>query len=274
MKPIQHRLVLCMQQRGNLGKSTLLAGFSQYCDQRHVPWQGFDLDPDHRSLVRLFPDNATLLELGNEPEGEIIKLVRRSASAPVTIIDPRAHLGDTVMRAWEMVRFPETFAAAGGRITVLLFPGDDLEILTNIDAVVSRLADSVDYVIVRNPARQPRTRMFDGSVLEADLLRLGAVTLEVPTLLGLAKNHLSALEAELGRGVTHVEAVANQDLNLDGMVRLVIEDWLKTLFHRFDAIAGHLLPTASAEMIVRVDTASSVTAPRTQRGAKINRQNL
>ena len=274
MKTVLHRLVLCVQQRGNLGKSTLLAGFSQYCEQRNVPWQGFDLDPDHRSLVRLFPDNSTLLELGNEPEGELIKLVRKSTAAPVTIIDPRAHLGETVLRAWEMVRFPDTFAAAGGRITVLLFPGDDLEILTNIDAVVSRLADSVDYVIVRNPARQPCTRMFDGSELEADLLRLGAVTLELPTLLAFARNHLAALEAELGRGVTHVEAVADLDLPLDGMVRLILEDWLQTIFRRFDAIAGHLLPSVYAEKIERVDTAPTATAPRTLRGAKINRQNL
>jgi hypothetical protein len=58
-----------------------------------------------------------------------------------------------------MIKFPQYFSGRGGRITVLLFPGDDLEILTDIDGLVARLGDAVDYVIVRNPARQPRCRM-------------------------------------------------------------------------------------------------------------------
>jgi hypothetical protein len=272
--PIQHRLITCLQRRGNLGKSTALAAFAQFCDQRQVSWRGFDLDADHRSFSRLFPEQVSLRELGDEPEGEIIKIVRACSEVPVTIIDPRAHIADAVFRGWEMIQFPQHFATTGGRITILLFPGDDLEILTDIDALATRLDDSVDYVIVRNPARQPRCRMFDGSELESDLGRLGAVTLEIPTLLALARNHLAALEAELGRGITPVEAVANRELALDGMVRMVVEDWIKTLFRRFDAIAGQLLPAAYAAKIARVDAAPPATALRTTRGAKINRQNL
>lgn len=274
MSAIQHRLILCLQQRGNLGKSLTLSALAQYCDQRQVPWRGFDLDADHRSFSRLFPEQVSLRLLGDEPEGEIIKILRTCPEIPVTVIDPRAHIAEAVLRGWDMIRFPQYFSGLGGRITVLLFPGDDLEILTDIDGLVARLGDSVDYVVVRNPARQPRCRMFDGSELEADLLKLGAVTLEIPTLLALARNHLAALEAELNRGITHIEAVANRDLPLDGMVKLVVEDWIKALFRRFDAIAGQLLPTANVPKLTQVDLAHPATAPRISRGAKINRQNL
>jgi hypothetical protein len=274
MKAAEHRLITCLQQRGNIGKSTVLGGLAQYCDEREVPWRGFDLDADNRSFSRLFPEDVSLRELGDEPEGEILKLVRTCTQVPVTIIDPRAHIADKVLRGWEMIKFPQHFATEGGRITVLLFPGDDLEILSDVDALVTRLGDSVDFVVVKNPARQPKCRMFDGSELESDLARLGAVTLEVPVLLALARNHLSALEAELGRGVTHIEAVANKELPLDGMVRMVVEDWAKTLFRRFDRIAEKLLPAAYASRIAPVDAALLADAPRTTRGAKINRQNL
>src|SRR5690606_3494527 len=141
-----------------------------------------------------------------------------------------------------------------GRITTLLFPGDDLEILTDIDAVATQLGDSIDYLVVRNPARQPRTRMFDGSELETDLLKLGAGFLDIPPLLALARNHLAALEADIGRGVPPLEAVANRDLPLDGMARLVIRDWLQTVFHRFEGIAAHLLPPDYATKIRPVNT--------------------
>ena len=271
---IQHRYVTCLQRRGNLGKSTLIAALAQWLDQRGVMWRGFDLDTDHRSFSRLFRDSAVLRELGNEPETEVIKIARASIEAPVTLVDPRAHIADVVLRGWDMIRFPETLAAAGGRITALLFPGDDLEILTDIDALVTQLGAGVDYVIVRNPARQPKTRMFDGSALEEDLVRLGAAVLEMPALLAWARNHLSALETELGRGVSHVEVVANRELPIDGMVRLIIEDWVRVLFRRFDQIADKLLPSADAAKIASVDTAAVGSAPRITRGAKINKTNL
>ena len=72
----------------------------------------------------------------------------------------------------------------------------------------------------------------------------------------------------------HIEAAANRDLPLDGMVKLVVEDWIKTLFRRLDAIAGQLLPTAYGREVTPVDTTPRLDAPRISRGAKINRQNL
>lgn len=271
--PISHRYLTSLQTRGGVGKSTVFAALAQYCEQRSVSWRGYDLDPDHRNFSRLFPETVAMRELGSEPESEVIKIARAASETPVTLVDPRAHLGDVTANAWQMIRFPETFAALGGRITVLLFPGDDLEILTDIDRVVTRLGDRVDYVIVRNLARQPRTRMFDGSELETDLFHLGATALEIPPLLALARNHLAALEAHEGRGITHVEAIANQALTLDSMVRLIIEDWLRTLFRRFDRIAGHLLPTELATRIAPVNKPACGAAPA-KRGAKINSQNL
>lgn len=271
---VTHRLILPLQKRGNLGKSTATALFSQYCDQRNVSWQGFDLDPDHRSFSRLFPDKVVLRELADEPETEMLKIARACAEIPVVLVDPRAHLADSLIRGLEMIRLPEQFGAGGGRITVPLFPGDDLEVLTDIDHLVALLGNRVDYVILRNPARQPRTRMFTGSALEADLLGLGAVAIELPALLGVARNHLAALEADLGRGVTHLEAVSNPSISLDGMVRLIVEDWLRTVFRRFDTIAGKLLPTRDAAKVTPVDNTPPSEAPRPTRGAKINRTNL
>jgi len=58
------------------------------------------------------------------------------------------------------------------------------------------------------------------------------------------------------------------------MVRLIIEDWVRVLFRRFDQIADKLLPSADAAKIAPVDTAVVGSAPRITRGAKINRTNL
>ena len=274
MKSIQHRLIVPMQARGNVGKSTILGVIAGWLEQRGVEWRGFDLDPDHRSFARLFPGNVALAPLGDEPEGDLIKLLRGCARLPVTVIDPRAHLSEILIRGFEMIRFTETFAEADGRVSVLLFPADDLEVMTDMDQTVSRLGGTVDYVVVKNRARAPRTRMFDGSELESDLRTLGAEVLEFPALLSIARNHLAALEADLGRGVCHAEAVMNLDLPLDSLVRMVIEDWIKGLFGKFDRIAEKLLP---AELAAGLD--SPIAPPPAEsiavrRGAKINRSNI
>jgi hypothetical protein len=269
---VTHRLLVPVQARGNVGKSTILNALAGWLEQHAVAWRGFDLDPDHRSFERCFPATVTWQPLGEEPEGDLIKLLRSCTANPVTVLDPRAHLNEIVLRSWEMIRFPDSFAAAGGRITVLLFPADDLEVMTDLDRTVSRLAGTVDYVVIKNRARAPRTRMFDGSELEADLHHLGAAVVEVPVLLSMARNHLAALEAALGRGVPHLEAVANRELPLDPMVRLIIEDWTKTLFRRFDRVAAALVPTNLAAAVAAPE-ASSTAAVNIRRGAKINRGN-
>lgn len=262
-------LITCLAQRGNIGKSTCMAGIAAWLEQRGVPWQGFDLDPDHRSFSRLYPEAVRLVELGDEPEGDVIKVLRHLAGSTVSVIDPRAHLSATVLKAWEMIRFPELFAEAGGRIVALLFPSDDLEVMADLDATVMRLGDRVRYIVVRNPARSPRTRMFDGSELEAELRRLDAEFLELPVLLSLARNHLAAKEAEAGRGITVAEAVANRELGLDPMVRLLIEDWVRTLFRRLDQLASRLMPADYAAKVV-IREAKQTARIAVQRGAKLN----
>lgn len=267
-----HSLIIPVVKRGNLGKSTCVAALAGWLEQRGIEWRGFDLDQDHQTFVRLYPDTVQLVALGEEPEGEVIKTLRLVTTTPVSLIDPRAHLSPTILKAWDMIRFPATFAEIGGRITALVFAADDLEVMSDLDTTVAQLGATVNYVVVRNPARSPRTHMFDGSELENELRRLGAAFIGIPPLLSLARNHLAAKEAELNRGITPAEAVINRDLGLDPMVRLLIEDWLRTVFRRFDSIAPHLLPPAYAAKIAPVDVAPCVSAAR--RGAKLNLKHL
>jgi hypothetical protein len=267
-------IIVPVVKRGNLGKSTFISQLASWLNYLEVPWQGFDLDADHSSFSRLFPESVQLIGLGAEPEGDLLNVIRRANAAPVTLIDPRAHLSQHLLRAWELTRFPENFKENKGRITVLIFPADDLEVMCDMDTVISELTNRVEYVVVKNPAKSPRTRMFDGSELEQELQQLDAKFLEMPALLSLARNHLAALEAELGRGVSALEAISNRELPLDNMVRLVIDDWVRNVFRRFQGIAERILPNSHLQKAVSVDGNTKRKAPVVVRGAKINRTNL
>ena len=248
MKTTKHRLILPIQAKGNVGKSIETAARACWLNQRGIPWQGFDLDGDNKTLSRLFPGQAKLVPLTGQADDldELISILRKTTAAPVTLVDPRAHLDAQLLQALRTTRFFEIAAAQNIGITIMVFPLDDLDVMTNLDSVCLYCGNQVEYVIVRNPARAPKTRMFDGSELEKELLSHGAASLTVPLLSEFVKLRLAKLEADHQRGIAFNEALGNDELRLDVMARGVLQDWLGTLFSQYDRIAAKLLPAAEA----------------------------
>jgi len=145
-----------------------------------------------------------------------------------------------------------------------------MDVMTNLDAVCQFCGKQVDYVVVRNPARAPKTRMFDGSALEKELFNLGAVTVTVPVLSEFVKLRLAKLEAEQQRGIPFNEAIGNDTLGLDIMARGVLQDWLATMFNQYDQIAAKLLPAVEAASIKPKIVPLIGEPAAVKRGAKVN----
>jgi hypothetical protein len=246
---ILHRLLVPIQTRGNLGKSTEAIGRCEWMTERSVTWRGYDLDAFNRTLSTTYPEEAVFVEPGPEPEGELIKIFRGLAQSEVTVIDPSAHMNRTILRAVEMVRLTQLCEAIAARVTVLIYPVDEVSDMDDIAQTVEVLGDSVDWVIVRNPVKIPTTKFFQGSELETQLLGFGAVWLEIPALLSDTRNHLRSREIQLGRGLSPAEALRSPSIQLDIAHRIVLEQWLAEFFGRLDAIAAHLIPTAKAEAL-------------------------
>ena len=81
--------------------------------------------------------------------------------------------------------------------------------------------------------------------------------LEIPALLSDTRNHLRSREIQLGRGLSPAEALRNRSVQLDIAHRIVLEQWLAEFFSGFDAIAGHLIPTAKAKALQPARVAKS-----------------
>jgi hypothetical protein len=269
---ILHRLVVPIQTRGNLGKSTEAIARCEWMSQRGVLWQGYDLDAFNRTLSTTYPENVVFVEPGPEPEGELIKIFRRLAHSEVTVIDPSAHMNRTILRAMEMVRLTELCGAIAARVTVLIYPVDEVSDMDDIAQTVENLENSVDWVIVRNPVKIPTTKFFHGSELEAQLLGFGAGGLEIPALLSDTRNHLRSREIQLGRGLSPAEALKNPSILMDLAHRIVLEQWLADLFERFDTMAGHLIPTARANAVKPARTPQVIASKRRISG--VNLENI
>lgn len=272
MKTAKHRLILPMQAKGNMGKSIEAVSRACWLNQRGIHWQGFDLDGDNQTLSRLFPEQTKLVPLNGQAEDldELIAILRKATAAPVTLVDPRAHLDGHLMKALSVTHFFEIANAQSIGITIMVFPLDDLDVMTNLDAVCQFCGTQVEYVIVRNPARAPKTRMFDGSELEKELLSHHAGSVTLPVLSEFVKLRLAKLEADHQRGIPFNEAIGNDQLGLDIMARGVLQDWLGTLFAQYDRIAAKLLPSVEAASITP-KAAPPIGEPATaKRGAKVN----
>ena len=272
MKTMKHRLILPMQAKGNMGKSIEAAARACWLNQRSIQWQGFDLDGDNRTLSRLFPSQVRLMPLTGQADDldELISILRKTTAQPVTLVDPRAHLDGQMMKALAATHFFDIAGAQNIGITLMVFPFDDMDVMTNLDAVCQFCGKQVDYVIVRNPARAPKTRMFDGSPLEKELFNLGAVAVTVPVLSEFVKLRLARLEAEQQRGIPFNEAIGNDALGLDIMARGVLQDWLAIMFNQYDRIAAKLLPVVEAATI-KPKIIPPIGEPLSaRRGAKVN----
>jgi hypothetical protein len=271
---IKHRLVVPIQTRGNIGKSTEAVARCEWMFQRGVIWAGYDLDRFNRTLSTTYPHSVQFLEPGDEPASAIITILRRITQAQVTVIDPSAHLDCVILDALRKVNFAEVAKGAQARLTVLVFPLDEVSDMDDIARTVDVLNSSADWIVVRNPARIRRTRFFDGSELESILHSLNAAFLEVPPLLSDTRNHLRALEIQSGRSFSPAEALKNPELKMDLLHRMILEDWLQEMFRRFDAIASHLLPTANALSIQPKAATSSSGRSLSKRGSAVNVNNI
>src|SRR4030095_9629484 len=246
---IKHRLVVPIQTRGNIGKSTEAIARCEWMTQRGVNWAGSDLDRFNRTLSTTYPGSVLYIDPGEEPESAVISVLRRVTHSDVTVIDPSAHLDRAILEALRKVHFAEIAREAQARLTVLIFPLDEVSDMDDIAQTVDVLGSAADWIVVRNPARIRGTKFFDGSELEASLGGLGAAFLEIPPLLSDTRNHLRALEIRHGRAFSPAEALKNRELEIDLLHRMILEECLKEMFRRFDAIAHHLLPTAAANAI-------------------------
>ena len=212
---ILHRLVVPIQTRGNLGKSTEAIARCEWMTERSVTWRGYDLDAFNRTLSTTYLEDVVFVEPGPEPEGELIKIFRGLAQSEVTVIDPSAHMNRTILRAMEMVRLTQLCEAVAARVTVLIYPVDEVSDMDDIAQTVEALGDSVDWVIVRNPVKIPTTKFFQGSELESQLFGFGAARLEIPALLSDTRNHLRSREIQLGRGLSPAETLRNPSIQLE-----------------------------------------------------------
>ena len=237
------------QSKGNLGKSLETELRCAWLDARGIPWRGTDLDDRHKTFATRHPQDVKLCKIGNEQEASeaFLGLFRGILHdpSPVHVIDTRAQIDELFVTAVEELDFVGLCREEGIRMTLFLFPTDELESMANFTRLVKFGAGIVDFVVVKNPVKA-KGKLYFGSSLEGTLQQYGAKTITIPNINYTTLRAMELAEIRAGRGISFAEFAAPESGHLERIMTREIQFTLSRMYSAYDAIAELLLPTELA----------------------------
>lgn len=253
MKPITHRVVFPVQAPGDIGKTTFLDALISWLNYARIDFDGFDCDLLHRSLSSRNPSQVNVFDGVSSDDAFHRLMLQLDPDAPLTLIDfpgqktefllgdpskgtPGAFLKFQVFRQW---------AEHGIRATVILFASNEKKAVESAIFARRRLQDSVDYLLVRNPAKFS-SDVFEQTGLFGVLKDQGVPVIDLPRIGDEARERWSGVRG-VGREtkgiVTLDEAVGHEKL----------DEWSQMDIGHFRDAAWSQLENAAVPLLVPND---------------------
>ena len=255
LNKINHRLLTCFQSSGRIGKSLVFEMLLAWARFAGIPIAAVDCDAEHRTLNKRFPEAAFVD--ATRSNDEFLQLIMDLPDTPLAVADFPAQATDFLLSAMESLRVLDALDASDTRMTILMFAADDPTATASMAKTYRTLADRVDYLLVKNPARF-RSQAFDESAL-AELFRKNKVpVLELSAITATTLEKIAAASAEQKKHLTYSEAVKIPSLHQ--MCRFEVEHFLNQVFTQCEDAARVLVPTPAliqnrvsrpAEMLTR-----------------------
>ena len=169
-------------------------------------------------------------------------------SFPVTAVDCRAQADQLFIDAIAEFDFLTLCKSHGIRVTLSLFPSDELESLKNMANLVKATAGQVNYVVVENKARN-ETRLFSGSTFERTLVSHGAKKICMPAITPSTMLAMEKVESTEKRGISFAEFASPERGLLDPLMASELGMALAKMYRQYDSIAELLLPPELARRV-------------------------
>lgn len=249
----ERRLIVPLQAKGTIGKTTTISLIAEYLTQIGENWRGFDLDERNNEFVRTFEDNVKSVPLANEEHiDNVARILAHGMTSNVVILDPQAFTDQLLRDALRITKFLDVAPEQGIKTTVLVFPFQEETVMREIVETYEFVDGRAEYILVYNLTKpgeiKNRFQMFYGSPLERTFLEAGAKQVFIPHLLERTRLKHRELINRLGRGVRYGEFVKNTELDIDFGQRGIMEDWLSQVFWQFDEVAELLTSPEGLEL--------------------------
>jgi hypothetical protein len=228
-------VVLVGADKGGVGKTTVARALIDYFIAHNVPTRAFDTESPKGTLKRFHPDVTTVVDITSTADQMKIFDTLANAGAQVTVIDIRAGLLSTTLRALRDIGFLD--AAKKSQLTFAVFHilGPSIASLEEISDT-SEFMGNANYFMVKNFINNTTFFEWDPTTYESYFKKIkDASEITIPKL-----NEMACEQVELA-AVPYVSFVANksttgQSSSFSFVLRGYVRHWLGNVWAEFDRV--------------------------------------
>jgi hypothetical protein len=232
MKPA---VILVGADKGGVGKTTITRTLLDYFVAHNVPTRAFDTESPRGTLKRFHPDVTEVVDVTSIPDQMKIFDTLSEAEAKITVIDVRAGLLSSTLRALRDIGFLDMVKK--GQITFAVFHilGPSIASLDEI-AETAAFVGNAKYFLVKNHINNTTFFEWDPATYDSYFHKIkGAVELSVPHL-----NEMACEQVELS-SVPFLTFVANKTASGDPatnsfVLRGYVRHWLGNVWGEYDRV--------------------------------------
>jgi hypothetical protein len=228
-------VILVGADKGGVGKTTVARTLLDYFTAHQVPTRAFDTESPRGTLKRFQPDITEVVDVTQVGDQMKIFDTLANSSATVTVIDVRAGLLSSTLKALNEIGFLDS--AKKGQITFAVFHilGPSIASLDEIAETANVVGDA-NYFLVKNFINNTTFFEWDPATYNSYFDRIkGAKEITVPKL-----NEMACEQVEVA-GVPFVSFVANKGANGEAanfsfVLRGYVRHWLGSVWSEFDRV--------------------------------------
>ncbi len=239
---ITKRLILAPQSAGRIGKSTVAEAILSWMEFADVDGALFDLDEEHLTISQRYPDLATVFPeaVKNDNGWAEFMTAAIEVKVPTILCDLPAQSTGFILRQLIERDGLDLWAAAGVRLTLLIFPVEDAAARESAIECVKILGDRVDWLVVRQPGPKKLidAQEWASSKLGMRLKDLGAAEITLPEITRTAFEEMNKAVKVAGRWLSISEAIENVGL----VARHELEMWRNHALTGCEDAAHLLIP--------------------------------
>jgi len=240
-KPV---VIMIGADKGGVGKTTVTRTLLDYFAAHAVPTRAFDTESPRGTLKRFHPDVTEVVDVNTIPDQMKIFDTLGSAEAKVTLIDVRAGLLSSTLRALRDIGFLDIVKK--GQVTFAVFHilGPSIASLDEIAETAAFVGDA-KYFLVKNHVNNTPFFEWDPATYDSYFNKIkDAVEISVPHL-----NEMACEQVELA-SVPFLTFVANKGRTGDPagfsfVLRGYVRHWLGNVWAEYDRVKLKDLAAAS-----------------------------
>ena len=229
-KPV---VIVVGADKGGVGKTTVSRALLDYFIAHNIPTRAFDTESPKGTLKRFHPDVTQVVDM--QSTADQMKIFDTLSSAQVTVIDIRAGLLSTMLRALRDIGFLDAAKKAQLTFTVFHILGPSIASLDEI-AETANFMQGAKYFLVKNFINDTQFFQWDQATYNSYFHRIkDATELTIPKLNEMAYEQVEVASVPFLKFVAN-KGVHDEAANYSFVLRGYVRHWLANVWSEFDRI--------------------------------------